>query len=74
MTVSATTTGRLRIPTPQEHTLSRVSSGAAGGKPGQSADLQRWPQALQQAYDEQGRTVSTCDSTHSKKEYCCIIY
>ena len=37
----------------------------------QSADLQRWLQALQQKYDEQGSTVSRCDSTHSKINISC---
>jgi hypothetical protein len=61
------------MPTPQEQTLSLVSSGAARGKPG-SADLQRWQQALQQENDEQGSTVSTCDSTHTKMKSFSLIY
>jgi hypothetical protein len=31
----------------------------------ESADLQRWLQALQQEYGEQGSTVSQCDSTYT---------
>ena len=59
---------------PQHHALSRVTSGAAIGKPWQSADLQRWLQALQQEYDEQGSTVSPCDSTHMIMKICSLIY
>ena len=40
----------------------------------QSADLQRWLQALQQEYDEQGSTVSQCDSTYNKTNIACLIY
>ncbi len=40
----------------------------------QSADLQRWLQALQQEYDEQGSTVSPCDSTHMIMKISCLIY
>jgi|AP3Bu8745761321_1050154.scaffolds.fasta_scaffold01542_2 hypothetical protein len=40
----------------------------------QSADLQRWLQALQQEYDEQGSTVSKCDSTHNIFNISCLIY
>ena len=40
----------------------------------QSADLQRWLQALQHEYDEQGSTVSPCDSTHTITKVTCLIY
>ena len=40
----------------------------------ESADLQRWLQALQQEYDEQGSTVSPCDSTHMIMKICSLIY
>ena len=40
----------------------------------QSADLQRCLQALQQEYDEQGSTVSPCDSTHMRINICRLIY
>lgn len=40
----------------------------------ESADLQRWLQALQQEYDEQGSTVSTCDSTHITMKIYSLIY
>ena len=40
----------------------------------QSADLQRCLQALQQEYDEQGSTVSTCDSTHITMKIYSLIY
>jgi hypothetical protein len=37
----------------------------------QSADLQRWLQALQQEYGEQGSTVSQCDSTYTIIKIIC---
>ena len=40
----------------------------------QSADLQRWLQALQQEYDEQLSTVSRCDSTHMIMNIYSLIY
>ena len=40
----------------------------------ESADLQRWLQALQQEYDEQGSTVSQCDSTHTIMNIYSLIY
>ena len=40
----------------------------------QSADLQRWLQALRQEYDEQRSTVSPCDSTHTIINMCRLIY
>ncbi len=40
----------------------------------ESADLQRWLQALQQEYDEQGSMVSVCDSTHTIVNMKCLIY
>ena len=40
----------------------------------QSADLQRWLQALRQEYDEQLSTVSQCDSTYNKLDIYCLIY
>jgi len=64
-------TGRLRIPTPREHALSLVSSGVRARQAWESADLQRRLEALQQEYDEQGSTVSRCDSTHSKINISC---
>ena len=40
----------------------------------QSADLQRWLQALRQEYGEQLSTVSQCDSTYNKVDISCLIY
>ena len=40
----------------------------------QSADLQRWLQALRQEYDEQLSTLSQCDSTYNKVDISCLIY
>ena len=40
----------------------------------QSADHQRWLQALQQEYGEGGSAVSPCDSTYSMMKIVFFIY
>jgi len=64
-------TGRLRIPTPREHTLSLVSSGVRARQAWESADLRRRLQELQHEYDEQGSAVSQCDSTYTMMKIVC---
>ena len=63
MTLTATT-GKAEESDPAgTHALTREQRCGAR-QAWQSADLQRCLQALQQEYDEQGSTVSPCDSTH----------
>ena len=64
-------TGRLRIPTPREHTLSFVSSGVRARQAWESADLQRRLQELQHEYGEQGSAVPKCDSTYTMMNIFC---
>jgi hypothetical protein len=73
MKLTATTAKAEDFAAAGTHALTREQR--CGARQGwQSADLQRWLQALQQEYDEQGSTVSTCDSTHMTMKICGLIY
>ncbi len=73
MTLTATT-GKAEESDPAgTHALTREQRCGAR-QAWQSADLQRWLQALRQEYDEQRSTVSPCDSTHNKMNIPCLIY